>query len=159
MEDITLKNNDRIGIIAHDAGASNLIKGWIQNQKNLNFYFCLKGPAINIFKEELIKGKKASLEKIIKNCNALITGTSYTSDHEHNARIKAKKSKILSIAVIDHWVNYELRFIRNNQCVLPKIIWVFDEEAESQAKKLFNNTIIQRKNNFYIVQFRINFIG
>ena len=67
MEDITLKNNDRIGIIAHDAGASNLIKGWMQNQKNLNFYFCLKGPAINIFKEELIKGKKTSLENIIKN--------------------------------------------------------------------------------------------
>ena len=142
--------NDKIGIIANDAGAANLIMGWILSNRFLNYYFCLSGPAKKIFREKKLYESMYDLEKVIKECNVIITGTSFESLLEHKARLKAKQSKILNIAVIDHWVNYELRFIRNRKVVLPDIIWVFDEFAEKKAKKLFKNIEVQKLENYYI---------
>ena len=69
---------------------------------------------------------------------------------EHNARIYARKTKITSIAVIDHWVNYELRFIRDGRQVLPNIIWVFDEFAKKIAQNIFKEIKIESHENFYV---------
>ena len=150
MKNHKFTSKDRIGIVANDAGASNLIMGWVSHHKFLNFFFCLSGPSKKIFQDNHLFGAIYDIEEIMKTCNVIITGTSYESMLEHNARLKAKKSKILSIAVLDHWVNYELRFIRNKQKVLPNIIWVFDEFAEKKAKNLFKNINIERQKNFYI---------
>ena len=150
MTQFKFNSNDRIGIIANDAGAFNLIMGWVSHHKFLNFYFCLSGPSKKIFQNNNLFDSIYDIEKIMKTCNVIITGTSYESMLEHNARLKAKKLKIKSIAVIDHWVNYELRFIRNKKKVLPNIIWVFDEFAEKKAKNIFENINIERQKNFYI---------
>ena len=150
MTNYKFNPNDNIGIIANDAGASNLIMGWILNNKFLNYYFCLSGPAEKIFREKNLCDSVYDLETVIKECNVIITGTSFESSLEHKARLEAKKLKILNIAVIDHWVNYELRFIRNSQVVLPDMIWVFDEFAEKKAKNLFKNVEVQKLENYYI---------
>ncbi len=150
MQNLRFSSEDRIGIVANDAGAANLIMGWVSNNNFLNYYFCLSGPAKKIFKDNNLFDSIYDIDEILVICNVVITGTSYDCMLEHNARIKAKKLEILSISVIDHWVNYELRFIRNNQKVLPNIIWVFDEFAEKIAKKLFTNIYIERQINFYI---------
>lgn len=143
-------SKDLIGIVGNDAGASNLLLAWVLNNPSLNYFFCLKGPAKKIFEEKELIYPLKDIEEIIENCNVIITGTSYHSMLEHNTRFRAKKLNILSISVIDHWCNYELRFIRNKQKVLPDIIWVFDEIAEDIAKNLFKDTKIQRQNNFYL---------
>ena len=150
MTTYKFNRNDKIGIIANDAGAANLIMGWILHNRSLNYYFCLSGPAEKIFREKNLCDRVNDLEKVIKECNIIITGTSFDSLIEHRARLKAKKSKILNIAVIDHWVNYELRFTRNKKEVLPDIIWVFDEFAEKKAKNIFKNIEVQKKENYYI---------
>lgn len=143
-------SKDLIGIVAYDAGASNLLLAWVINNPSLNYLFCLKGPAKKIYEDKGLIDCLKDLEDIIENCNVIITGTSYLNMLEHNTRIKAKKLNILSIAVIDHWCNYELRFIRNKQKVLPDMIWVFDKFAEKIAKNLFKETNIQRQTNFYL---------
>ena len=150
MKHFKFNSKDRIGIIANDAGAFNLIMGWVSHHKFLNFYFCLSGPSKNIYQDNNLFDSIYNIEEIMKTCNVILTGTSYESMLEHNARLEAKKSKIISIAVIDHWVNYELRFIRNAQKVLPNLIWVFDEFAEKKAKNLFKNISVERQKNFYI---------
>ncbi len=150
MNKYIFNSSDSIGIVANDAGAANLILGWIKEQKNLNLYFCLSGPAIKIFQDEMFFKENLDLEETINNSSVIITGTSYKSMLEHNARIYAKKNKIISIAVIDHWVNYEDRFIRACKKVLPDIIWVFDEFAEKIAKNIFTETKIEAYENFYL---------
>lgn len=150
MYNLDFKLQNKIGIVANDAGAANLILGWLKNNNSLNYFFCLTGPAKNIYEKENLLTSICTIEEIISKCNLIISGTSFDSTLEHLVRIEAKKAKILSIAVIDHWVNYEIRFIRNNRKVLPDIIWVFDEFAEKKAKKLFRKTKIQKIKNFYM---------
>ena len=150
MDKYIFSHSDYIGVIANDAGAANLILGWVKEHKFLNFYFCLNGPAIKIFQDENFLKENLNLEEIMLKANAIITGTSHNSMLEHNARIYARKTNITSIAVIDHWVNYELRFIRNRRKVLPNIIWVFDEFAEKIAKNIFKRTKIEAYENFYV---------
>ena len=141
---------DTIGIISNDAGSANLIKAWISNNKIFKYFYCLSGPALKIFNEKDILDSLIDLDKLIEICNVVITGTSYSNNLEHIARLKSKKNKIKSIAVIDHWVNYERRFIRNDQKILPDIIWVFDTFAEKKAKDLFKKVEIQKQRNYYI---------
>ena len=150
MKKYKFKSDDKIGIVANDAGAANLIMGWVLHNKFLNYYFCLSGPAKKIFREKNLCNSIYDLDAIIEKCNVVITGTSYDSLLEHEARFKAKKSKILNISVIDHWVNYELRFLRNRQIVLPDIIWVFDNFAKKKAKNLFKNIEVHQLENYYI---------
>ena len=150
MYELDFKFPNKIGIVANDAGAANLILGWLKNNNSLNYFFCLTGPAKDIFEKENLLTSNFTIEEIISNCNLIISGTSFDSTLEHLARLEAKKAKILSIAVIDHWVNYEIRFIRNNRKVLPDIIWVFDEYAKTKAKKLFKKTKVHKIKNFYI---------
>jgi hypothetical protein len=80
----------------------------------------------------------------------VLTGTGWSSCLEHKARLKAKKNGIRSIAVIDHWVNYKERFIRNKLEVLPDTIWVTDKYAYLEAEHCFPNIKIVEQRNDYI---------
>tara|TARA_Y100000589_G_C27154381_1_gene630213 strand:- start:522 stop:1433 length:912 start_codon:yes stop_codon:yes gene_type:complete len=143
-------NSDFIAIVANDAGAANLILGWIRYHNKFNYCYCLDGPALKIFKEANLVKENLNLESALIKSDIIITGTSHSSIIEHNARYYAKKFKKISIAIIDHWVNYEIRFIRKNRIILPDIIWVFDEYAEKIAIETFQNTIVQKQNNYYL---------
>ena len=150
MKKTKFKISQRIGIIAHDAGASNLIQAWVNSHKELKFFFCLDGPAISIFKENYDSNSILSLEKIIDECDVIISGTSKESFLEHSGRIKAKLQKKTSISIIDHWVNYEMRFERHGEKILPDIIWVFDRFAYKKAKRLFTDVLIEQRKNIYL---------
>ena len=55
------------------------------------------------------------------------------------------RKNIKSIAVIDHWVNYSERFIKNNEEVLPDVI-KYQIHAHKQASLCFPNIeIIEQK--------------
>lgn len=150
MDTINFKKSDFIAIIANDAGASNLILGWIRKNNLLNYCFCLDGPAYKIFEDANLLKENLDFENAINISNKVITGTSHSSSLEHDARVYSKKLNKLSIAVIDHWVNYEIRFVRDGKKVLPDWIWVFDEYAEKIAINTFENTLIKRQKNYYL---------
>ena len=150
MDDNFFKINKKIGIISNDAGASNLILGWVINNPSYNFLYYLKGPGKKIFFKKLPNLLLTDKEKILSECDTLITGTSFPSNLEYNFRKEAKKRKIQCIAVLDHWVNYKKRFIRKGKIILPDIIWVFDEFAEKKALRLFKNVKVERKENNYL---------
>lgn len=142
--------SQKIGILAHDAGASNLIQAWVDSHKELQFYFCLAGPALDIFKENYNTGLLLNLEQLIQKCDVIISGTSKESHLEHNGRIKAKLKQKFSISVIDHWVNYQMRFEKNAEKILPDMIWVFDKFAYEKAVELFPDVIIEQRKNIYL---------
>jgi len=54
-------------------------------------------------------------------------------------------SKKHVIGVLDHWVNYEMRWGESK----PREIWVTDEYAFVKAKRTFVNSEIHLKSNYY----------
>lgn len=148
MNDISDK---KISIVANDAGASAQIFAWIKSGmiRIEQCRFCLEGPAAESFQVQYSDIKLLPLEDVLIDAEILISGTGWASSLEHNARLLAKKNGITSIAVIDHWINYRERFIRENVEVMPDKIWVSDKFAYLEAKRCFPNIeIIQKKNDY-----------
>ena len=132
-----------IAVVCNDAGGANLIKGLI----DIKLVYSLAGPALKIIAEK----KNHSLEDCLNKANSLISGTSGENIRlEYDARNIAKKKGILSIAMLDHWSNYEERFIRNKQKVLPDEIWTSDKYAYNIAKKHFKKTKLLNIRNYYL---------
>ena len=128
-------------IICRDIGAASVIS---ENENNKNCLYFLKNPAKKFFKKKgIISENLKTLEKHIKNCEFIITGTSWPLDIEFRAIKLAKKYNKKIITYLDHWVNYELRF-NNNKKMLPDTIITTDNHAFNLAKKkisLYRNFI------------------
>lgn len=140
---------NKVGVVCHDAGGSEIISSWIKNNTN-HYKFYLQGPAKKIFKDKINVKSEASLEFVISNCDWLLCGTSWQSDIEKKAIRIAKKNKIKVVSYLDHWVNYEERYIYKDKIILPDEIWVGDYEALQIANEKFLNTKINLVENEYI---------
>jgi hypothetical protein len=140
------------GIVCNDAGGANIIFNTLKNIKYKKISIYVTGPSIKISKR-FFPGKKnyKNLNKFFNRINILITGTSLKSNLEHRAREIAKKKQIKSITILDHWVNYKLRFIRKNKSIMPDEIWVTDSKAYKIASKIFPLTKIICIKNFYLI--------
>jgi hypothetical protein len=142
-----------IAVVSHDAGAANLILGWIKEHQEIKFKYSLSGPALKIFKDYDSSIMNNSLVDAMNGVSALISGTSsIDSNLEHDSRNFAKKMGIYSIGVIDHWINYSQRFKRKNKYIYPDEIWVFDSYAFRIAEKLFSKIKIIQIPNYYLSQ-------
>ena len=53
-------------------------------------------------------------------------------------------------AFLDHWVNYQGRFVYKKRMVLPDEIWVVDKYAENLAQRQFKGT--KKKKNKLLFQ-------
>jgi len=143
-----------IAIVSHDAGAANLIVGWL---KELDFSthdvrISLTGPAEKIFLDEFPFLTMMKLQDVIEASSILLSGTSGASSLEHKARDIANKIGIQSVGVIDHWVNYRLRYERSGEQVLPTETWVSDEYAYIKASTTFPQHKIRLMPNRYMQQ-------
>ena len=126
-----------VAIVANDAGAARLLFSWLE-PLNRQLNICATGPAKTIAqKERPNKTIFTDPKSCIKGCNLLISGTGWASSIEHEALLIAAEQNIPSIAVLDHWVNYEERFVRNGHMQLPDTLWVSDKEAKQIAAILF----------------------
>jgi len=141
-------NNSLTTLICNDAGASNQLYHYIKNENLRVDNFILSGPAKKIFNKKKIL--LDDIVQILERTNILITGTSWQSNVEHEARMLAKERKIYSIAAIDHWVNYKNRFFIEGKSSLPDEIWVFDELAYKKACKEFKEIKISKKHSHYL---------
>lgn len=152
-------NDKNIAFACHDAGAANIIISWLNPHKLQTYKILMKGPSRRLIKK---KFKKITLidniDVLLEGVEKLIVGTGYQSDVEFNAIKKAKNKKIKTIAVIDHWINYESRFVRRNKKILPDEIWVTDRHALKIATKCFPKIPINLKRNDYINE-QIKFIS
>lgn len=150
MQDLEVEIRSPLAVVAHDAGATNLIIGWLVGRAGLNIRPCLSGPALKLWASKFGSIKSYSLEDCLAGASMLISGTSYDSITEHKARALAKNDKIFSVGVIDHWVNYKDRFLFNGDLVYPDEIWVSDERALNIANNFFSDVIVRQKPNTYL---------
>lgn len=139
---------NKILVISHDAGGANVLAALINkyNDKFIWNYY-VESSAAKIFK---IKKVHLFAKKILLNKNyldkafykskfdLLLTGTSWNSNLERSAIRAAKKNKIITMTLLDHWVNYRERFgdKDNWKKNLPDYILVGDELAYLTAKDL-----------------------
>ena len=111
----------------------------------------MRGPAAALWQAaQLPVPSLATLEQALEGTTALLSGTGWASDLEHQARRLARKRGLRSIAVIDHWVNYSSRFERHGAIVLPDEFWVADEDALAEARRCFPGRKVILQPNTYL---------
>ena len=137
-----------ICLVSHDVGGAELLSCWAKHKKK-KFLYCIKGPALKVYKKNIKGFKNSSARDIKKKITKIITSTSKISDHEINFLKYGINKKIKTISIIDHWIDYKVRFIKNKKKTLPNEIWVTDKFAYNIAKKTFNLKVVKKK-NYYI---------
>ncbi len=150
LEPIISRLRSPIAVVAHDAGAANLIIGWLSDCDDLEIKISLGGPAERLWKATFGNAENLSIQDALAGASILISGTSYISLIEHAAREAAKERHVYSVAVIDHWVNYRERFLRNSIQILPDEVWVADQFAFKLAKNCFSELPVQQLPNRYM---------
>lgn len=131
-----LEHHDRIAVVCHDAGAANLLLAWIEPEMLPRIVAVAEGPARTLWERRFPSAElSADWTTHSPPCDVLLAGTGWASDLEHRALGQARAMGVRSIAVIDHWVNYRARFVRDGVLELPDEIWVTDEDAVEVARR------------------------
>lgn len=145
----------KYAIVSHDAGGAEILSSLIKRKQILKYKLFLDGPAKMIFSKKLKQVEtEDSLDSLVFESDLLLTGTSWQSDLEKIAILRAKSKGIRTVSFLDHWVNYKERFIYRDEIVLPDEIWVGDEFAYSIAKKEFPDSNIFIKENPYVMDIK-----
>ena len=147
-------------VVCHDAGAANLVFAWLRLWAHSGlldqheFRLVLQGPAQVAWQAQALALPNmqlhTDLHSALAGAHSVLTGTGWASSLEHDARKLASSLHILSIAVIDHWVNYQPRFERAGQVVLPNTLWVSDPYAADIATQLFKGIMVIELPNVYL---------
>jgi hypothetical protein len=143
-----------VGIVCHDAGATNLILGWIRaaSAKLPPLLVVAEGPARSLWQSQFPTSSFTTLDKVLNGAGSLLSGTGWSSELEHEARCRARQSGLFSIAVLDHWVNYRQRFVRDGVECLPNSIWVGDDYALDIASIEFPGLPVRAFRNVYLME-------
>ncbi len=139
-----------LAVVCHDAGAANHVLAWLEAARPQCRAY-VEGPAAHLWQQRRPPCRSAaSLQEALDGAVALLSGTGWASDLEHDARRAARERGIPSVAVIDHWTNYEMRFERHGRTVLPDEIWVTDEHALAEARRCFPGLTVRQQPNHYL---------
>ncbi len=128
-----------VAVCGHDAGGANLLAAWVAASPSQAFRICAEGPARRIFSEVVPERGLCELGQALDGAGCLLSGSGWGSTLEHRARLEAKRLGLPVIAVLDHWVNYRMRFVRDGRESLPDVLVVTDPEAQRIACREFGD--------------------
>jgi len=128
-----------VAVCCHDAGGANLVAAWLAADPTPQYRLCVQGPAREIFAAALPQHSPQSLDTALEGAACLLSGSGWASDLEHDARVAARSRGVASLAVLDHWVNYRARFVRNGVEVWPDVFVVTDPAAGALAAQTFGD--------------------
>jgi len=157
-------------VVSSEAGGAHILSSMIKAKSNKNYFFCLEGEAVDIFEGKLRKMDSVPLDFINTNRRSIdlvLTSTSFLSDHERKAIALAKKNKVKTASVLDHWIGYRERFLPREMWknipvtwmnYLPDAVWVADRSAfDIVQKEKFPMNRIFRTNNQYLDDIALTF--
>ena len=142
-----------LGVVSHDAGGAEILSSYVR-QQGMPVQLVLDGPARRVFERKLGAVALTSLDEAVRQCDWLLTGTSWQSDLEIDAIRLARQAGKRSASFIDHWINYADRFTRHGDTHLPDEIWVGDAIAEQIARRHFPSTPVHVVANPYFADIR-----
>jgi len=143
----------RVALVSHDAGGSEVVSSYVR-QHGLECRYALSGPALRIFERKLGTIALLSPEEAITQCDWLLCGTSWQSDMEWRAIGLARACGKRSVAFLDHWADYQERFVRKGTVHLPDEIWVGDSIALDIARSTFPNISVSLVPNPYLIDLK-----
>jgi hypothetical protein len=130
---IEVRENMVYGIFCHDAGAANIICQYI-HRKNIKFLFCCKGPAEDIFLNSFGDIYARDFDAALCAADLILTGTSWRGNLELNAIKAARAAGKRVVSVLDHWIEYPRRFLREGVSTYPDEFWVCDTQSLEIAR-------------------------
>lgn len=140
-----------LAIVANDAGAANIMLAWMSEEDLPDVRAVMTGPAAALWKARFGDAPcAASVDEALDGAATLLSGTGWASDVEHRARKAARTLGLPSVSVIDHWVNYPDRFVRDGETVLPDLVWVTDSYALAEARRALPATPSEERPNLYL---------
>ena len=140
-----------LAIACHDAGAANIAMAWLDERRLSDCRAVMAGPARQLWTDRFgTQLLVESIEEGLAGTAMLLSGTGWASDFEHRARQMAAEAGVFSVAVLDHWVNYADRFVRDGVTVWPDEFWVADEYALHEAGRVFPGQTIRPHSNEYL---------
>jgi hypothetical protein len=137
------------GVVCHDAGGTNQIVAMLKAQGWRPSWVAAEGPAALIWQRDFPDIAPVADFGWVKAAASIITATGWASDLEHRARGLAQDSGVLSISVMDHWTNFQGRFVRDGHEVLPDEFWVVDAYAQRIVRSLFPSKAVFLQADFY----------
>lgn len=141
-----------LAVVCHDAGACNVILPWLQDRTS-QVRAVMQGPAQRLWRSRFGDAPLCdSVEEALEGARLLISGTGWATSLEHDARVWAHQRGVRSVAVIDHWVNYPERFVRNGRTQWPDEFWVTDPEALDVARGHFPSERVHCHPNLYLAE-------
>jgi hypothetical protein len=139
-----------VAVVCHDAGSANIILAELEASPG-HYLPVMQGPAQELWRAAGYPSEQLlSLATALAQARSVLSGTGWASDLEHRARREARALGLRSAAVIDHWINYEERFERDGEVVLPDEFWVSDAEGFELASRCFAGAVIRQRPNLYL---------
>lgn len=142
-----------IAIVAHDAGGAEILASYVAHVRP-ECVLALDGPAVKVFERRLGAVTTIPVADAVTRADWLLTGTGWQSDIEWHALGHARVAGKRSVAFLDHWVNFQDRFVRDGRKHLPDEIWVGDEMALREARTCFPGVPIKLVPNPYFEDVR-----
>jgi len=142
----------RVAVVAHDAGGAAILASYVAQEK-VDALFVVDGPAELIFQQRLGEIRAVSLTEALATCDWVLTGTGWQTEFEWQAIRKGRAAGKYVATFLDHWVNYQARFVRNGVTCYPDEIWVGDEHAAELARKSLPELAIRQVDNPYFSYF------
>lgn len=139
-----------LAISLHDAGAANLVIGWLKSSAMPDVRVHVGGPAETLWCKAFPQIATMTLSEALCGAVALLSGTGWESMLEHNAMMMARRLGIPIFAAVDHWVNYRQRFVREGIEILPDEVWVSDQYAVTEVKKQLPEVNFREFKNVYL---------
>ena len=141
-------------IVCHDAGGAEVVSSYIKNKRNDKYIFCIKGPAVKIFKRNIKNFKNNSKIKNFSKINKLVIGSSIKSKLELRYLYKATQLKIYTQCFLDSWNDFKQKLTLNKKIILPNEFLVGDIYCKRIIKKLFKRSKITFIKNQYLKEIK-----
>jgi hypothetical protein len=148
--------NQPFAVISHDSGGAEILSSLLLRQRTSEL-LVLEGPAVAIFERKLGAVRPLPLEEAVQRSAWVLSGTSWQSDLEWRALVRARELGKPSVAFLDHWINYKERFLRGGRLCMPDEIWVGDDYAARMARSQFAGQRVRLVENPYFDDVRRSF--
>lgn len=136
-----------LAVALHDAGGAQQVLAWLRHHRPgaEGVRPLVQGPALVLWQQAFPNASpQTDMVAALSGASFLLSGTGWASDLEHNARVCAQGLGVPSVAFLDHWVNYPMRFERGGVQQWPDVFWVSDPYAESLARACFPHDRVVR---------------
>ena len=154
MKNFQKWKNKKIVFVISDPGSANIILSIVKKfkLKKINFFFTnlnIKKYFIN-YKDKFLEIH--SLKDLIKKnyFNLAVIGTGYPPKYIHLANY-FKTYKILTVAILDHWLNFLRRFKKKKSFFKPDII-LMTHKINYRLNNFFKDIKIFKVKNYYLEQ-------